>query len=169
VLVGHSLGGLFTLLYARTYPEQVAGLVLVDAFSPNIPKLFGAGWPAYERVLADPGIPQAKEPGFEVINIDRSVAELEAAAPLRQGLPLVVLSKTEPFPLPQSAKGVPATKLERIWNEIQDQLVTLEPNTPHIIATGSDHYIQVCQLDLVIAATRLVTARAEPQMAARGT
>ncbi|HKO84744.1 MAG TPA: hypothetical protein VJ140_09310, partial [Actinomycetota bacterium] len=31
VLAGHSNGGLFTLLYASTYPRQVAGLVLIDA------------------------------------------------------------------------------------------------------------------------------------------
>ena len=31
VLVGHSLGGLYMSLYARTYPEEVAGLILVDS------------------------------------------------------------------------------------------------------------------------------------------
>jgi pimeloyl-ACP methyl ester carboxylesterase len=31
VLVGHSLGRLFVRLYAATYPDEVAGLVLVDA------------------------------------------------------------------------------------------------------------------------------------------
>jgi pimeloyl-ACP methyl ester carboxylesterase len=34
VLAGHSNGGLFTLLYASTYPRQVAGLVLIDAVHP---------------------------------------------------------------------------------------------------------------------------------------
>jgi pimeloyl-ACP methyl ester carboxylesterase len=33
VLVGHSYGGLIVRLYASTYPEDVAGLVLVDALS----------------------------------------------------------------------------------------------------------------------------------------
>jgi pimeloyl-ACP methyl ester carboxylesterase len=31
ILTGHSLGGLYTLLYARTYPEDVAGMVLLDS------------------------------------------------------------------------------------------------------------------------------------------
>ena len=31
VLVGHSLGGVVVRLYASTYPDEVAGLVLVDA------------------------------------------------------------------------------------------------------------------------------------------
>lgn len=35
ILVGHSLGGLYTQYYARRYPEQVAGIVLVDAVHPE--------------------------------------------------------------------------------------------------------------------------------------
>ena len=35
VLVGHSLGGVFAQYYARTYPQQVAGLVLVDSVHPR--------------------------------------------------------------------------------------------------------------------------------------
>jgi len=31
ILVGHSLGGLFAQYYARTYPEQIAGIILVDS------------------------------------------------------------------------------------------------------------------------------------------
>lgn len=36
VLVGHSLGGLFSQLYARAYPNQVSGMVLVDPPTPNL-------------------------------------------------------------------------------------------------------------------------------------
>jgi pimeloyl-ACP methyl ester carboxylesterase len=35
LLVGHSWGGLSARVYARTYPDEVAGLVLVDAVPPN--------------------------------------------------------------------------------------------------------------------------------------
>jgi pimeloyl-ACP methyl ester carboxylesterase len=36
VLVGHSLGGLIVRLYANTYPEEVVGLVLVDALPDGL-------------------------------------------------------------------------------------------------------------------------------------
>jgi pimeloyl-ACP methyl ester carboxylesterase len=36
VLVGHSYGGLVVRLYASTYPEDVAGLVLVDALTEGL-------------------------------------------------------------------------------------------------------------------------------------
>ena len=35
VLVGHSLGGLYMQLFARAYPDEVKGLVLVDAMYPR--------------------------------------------------------------------------------------------------------------------------------------
>jgi pimeloyl-ACP methyl ester carboxylesterase len=35
VLVGHSLGGLYMQLFARKYPDEVAGLVLVDSTHPT--------------------------------------------------------------------------------------------------------------------------------------
>jgi pimeloyl-ACP methyl ester carboxylesterase len=38
VLVGHSLGGLYMQLFARRYPQEVKGLVLVDALYPRVVK-----------------------------------------------------------------------------------------------------------------------------------
>lgn len=38
ILVGHSLGGLYMQLFARRYPEEVSGLVLVDPLLPGIVK-----------------------------------------------------------------------------------------------------------------------------------
>lgn len=160
VLVAHSLGGLFALLYARTHPSQVQGLVLVDAFAPTVPALFGENWPAYRSVLTKPGTSEDDKPGFEMIDVDRSVAQLSATPPLRPGLPLVVISKTEPFPLPPDVSGFTPEQLEQVWTQAQDQLTALEPDTPHVVATGSDHYVQVRQPDVVIAAARLVIHRA---------
>jgi len=54
VLVGHSLGGLIALLYARTYSSYVRGIVFVDALSPTLPIQLGALWPLYLRLLTPP-------------------------------------------------------------------------------------------------------------------
>jgi pimeloyl-ACP methyl ester carboxylesterase len=35
VLVGHSLAGLYSCIYAKRYPEEVAGMVLVDSSHPD--------------------------------------------------------------------------------------------------------------------------------------
>src|SRR5437660_4774496 len=48
VLVGHSLGGLVARVYARQYPDEVAGMVFVDhAFAPG-PLTF-SGTPSSDR------------------------------------------------------------------------------------------------------------------------
>ena len=36
VLVGHSMGGLYMQLFARRYPGELAGVVLVDAVYPGV-------------------------------------------------------------------------------------------------------------------------------------
>jgi len=49
VLAGHSLGGLIVRLYASQYPDEVAGLVLVDGMPPDLPASGLALLPAAER------------------------------------------------------------------------------------------------------------------------
>lgn len=36
VFVGHSLGGLFVCEYAAQYPDDIAGVVLIDATHPDL-------------------------------------------------------------------------------------------------------------------------------------
>src|SRR5205823_6071600 len=100
------------------------------------------------------------DPTFERVDIRASVAEIERAPPLPQ-VPLVVITKGKPFAHPP---GPPPTgfnfeDLEHLWPIGAEMLVQLEPETPHIIATGSDHYVHVNDPDLVIAAIRLVIQR----------
>jgi pimeloyl-ACP methyl ester carboxylesterase len=159
ILVGHSLGGLFMRLYAQTYPDQVIGLVMVDTFPIELRALFGSQWPAYQRVMNNPLPEFADNSAFEQIDVDKSIAQIAQAPPLHK-MPLVLLTKTEPFAQPPNAGGLSFTDLERFWIKGAEDLVKLEPDTPHIFATGSDHYIQVHQPDLVIQAIRLVIERA---------
>jgi pimeloyl-ACP methyl ester carboxylesterase len=162
VLVAHSLGGLFARLYAQTYPDQVRALLFLDSFPAQIPALMGPQWPAYERLLDHP-LPQfAASPTFEVIDIPASVGQIAGAAPF-PAIPVAVVTKTEPFPLPPDAPAGLGPTLDRVWPQGALDLVALRPQTPHIIATGSDHYVQVHQPDLVIAtATLLIDRSAQP-------
>jgi len=57
--------------------------------------------------------------------------------------------------------GLAPADLERNWLKGAEYLVKLEPDTPHILATGSDHYIQIHQPDLVIQSIRLIIDRAK--------
>jgi pimeloyl-ACP methyl ester carboxylesterase len=159
VLVAHSMGGLFIRLYAQTYPDQVIGVVLVDAFPAELPALFGAQWLSYRQVLDKP-LPQfASNPDFEQVNVETSVAQIKKASPLRR-MPLVVLTKGKAFARPAGPDTFDFALLERLWPEGAEDLVKLEPESPHIFATDSDHFIQIHQPDLVMQAIKLVIDRA---------
>jgi pimeloyl-ACP methyl ester carboxylesterase len=50
VLAGHSAGGIYVLNFAHLYPEQVAGVVLLDSMHPEqYTKI--AGWPAFHEMF----------------------------------------------------------------------------------------------------------------------
>jgi pimeloyl-ACP methyl ester carboxylesterase len=162
VLAAHSLGGLFARLYAQTHPDQVAGVVFVDAFSATVPAVFGARWPIYRDAYLDavpPGTVLA-DPRSEKIDIDASATQV-LTGPAFPPVPIDVLTKTEPFQttLPPPP-GLGVADLNRLYEGAQADLVALRPNTPHIIATGDAHYIQWQSPDLVVSATDLVDGRA---------
>lgn len=69
--------------------------------------------------------------------------------------------ETEPFARPSNLEGFSFAELERLWPQGAEDLVKLEPDTPHTFATGSDHYIQIRQPDLVEQAIRLVLDRVQ--------
>jgi pimeloyl-ACP methyl ester carboxylesterase len=164
VLVGHSVGGLINLYFAQTYRREVRGIVLVDALGTAIKRLLGPLWPRYARLVNFPGGPLQNMPGWETLDVDGAFRAVQGAKPLPR-MPLAVISKTEPFGVP----GLPndfAIALEKAWAIMQDRLVSLEPQTPHILATGSDHNIQIHDPDLTTSVIRLiwdrVRARHEP-------
>jgi pimeloyl-ACP methyl ester carboxylesterase len=160
VLVAHSLGGLFARLYASSYQDDVAGLVLVDAWPEAMPKLLGPDqWAAYVT-LSDPA-PPGLESYRELESIDFGAAsermEQEAARRPLFGLPLFVLSRAKPVALPPNVPaGFSQAGFEAAWREGQDELAALLPDAHHVIAAESDHYIQIEQPDLVIDAVRAV-------------
>lgn len=158
LLVAHSMAGVIDRYFAATYRREVRGMVLVDAFAPAIKRLMGRFWPRYDHLLNFPGTPLEQQPGWETLNVNGAIRAVQQARPLPR-MPLAVISKTEQFALgPDFPKDV-ASQLLRAWPVAQDTLVGLEPQTPHILATGSDHYVQIRDPDLVTGTIRLIFDR----------
>jgi pimeloyl-ACP methyl ester carboxylesterase len=182
VLVGHSLGGIIIRLYAATYPEEVVGLVLVDASHEEQTVRFQAAltpeqWAAFERLQQQALSDLADDPGVERIDLDASFAQLRTAVadqPL-PSLPLVVLTRGVPVSaeLPPELRSAlppdfPFDTFDTVWQELQAELAALAPDARHVVAAESGHYIQLQQPELVIdAIQQVVDAVRDPSTWAR--
>jgi pimeloyl-ACP methyl ester carboxylesterase len=161
LLVGHSFGGLIVRLYADQFPDEVAGMVLLDvphpeqslrelqilpAPSPHEPVAVTASRAMLSTEWSDPFS------NCEGMDRAASAAQVRATGHLGQ-LPLVVITAgkdewEEGFP-PEIARA-----MEHDWMAMQQELAALSHNNTHIIATESTHDIQDCQPDLVIDVIR---------------
>jgi pimeloyl-ACP methyl ester carboxylesterase len=163
VLAGHSFGGLLARFYAATYPEEVVGLVLIDAYSEAA---LAALSPAFQSVwLATNFVPPpdllAAYPTYERIDLVAATSAMTQAAavqPLRP-MPLAALSAGvigEPgaeqtdIPAGYSEALVAANRASQAFN------ASLVPNAREFFASTSGHYIQGEQPALVIEAIRQV-------------
>lgn len=159
VLVGHSFGGLLVRLYAATYPDEVVGMVLVDAYSEQVPSLLTpAEWASYQRVISAVSPEVDGYPDYETFDFGAASAAMAAAAaahPLGD-IPLVVLAHGQPFGLTEDELGFSPERLEEVWRAAQEGLARLTPDARFEVATESAHYIQLQQPGLVIDAVRQV-------------
>jgi pimeloyl-ACP methyl ester carboxylesterase len=168
VLVGHSYGGLIVRLYASIYPEDVSGLVLVDALTEGLRDAETPEQWAIQRKLMEGDIRESSVlyPALERNDPDRSFDQVRAAPPLRP-LPLVVLSADRAWgpqiPSMIAAGVLPANVppdfgyvTDAAQKQAQDRLAKLTPNAKHITNTNSGHEIHKEHPQLVIDSIREV-------------
>jgi formylglycine-generating enzyme required for sulfatase activity len=149
ILVGHSLGGMYMLLYTHQYPNEVVGLVLVDSSHPD----------SFERNLAvmPPESPDDSESvqfyreWFSTTDKDPTLKPEHLVPGSLGDLPLVVLT----VPDKQRADDVPvelSAQFDQIWVELHEGLALMSSNSTHIIVEDSSHFIQHDQPQVVIEA-----------------
>lgn len=153
VLVAHSLGGLYAELFARRYPAEVAGAVLVDPRTHD----FGA------RCVAAAGAAACAPPAdlpphdrAEVEGEPATVREIAEAGPMPP-IPLIVLTRSE-------AGG--DTAIFRAWQASQRALAAETPRGREVIVPNTTHYIQRDAPAAVVAAIREVVDSARAAVAA---
>jgi pimeloyl-ACP methyl ester carboxylesterase len=169
VLAGHSFGGMYMQTYAARYPEEVAGVALVD--SSTDPDQFSQRSEARD----------SNEPQEQSLAVVPQLAQLGVSLLARLGV-LRLLSKLDPAPpeLPQQQRAqidaltpstrqvtttaleflaptqtlrlgsqgslgnkplavITAGKSEPSWLEQQDKLATLSSNSIHRVVKGATH------------------------------
>jgi pimeloyl-ACP methyl ester carboxylesterase len=146
ILVGHSLGGLYMQYFARNYPREVAGLLLVDSthWHQGLSVDSSANTPYMGRTAVTLFMPwiMRREIG------DSTVAGQQVhASPQAEGFPTIVLSSTRG---PQGESGADRALTE----SLQDEIAADFPAADHVRVADSGHYIQRDHPEVVVAAAR---------------
>ncbi len=138
ILVGHSLGGLYLQLFAREYPKEVEGMVLVDSMSP---------W----QTEIDP-LPSIHSSYYAEANGIRLSQKEVAAASSFPPIPLIVISATK-HKISDTQYASSAQEAE--WASWQNQLSGLSP-APEVqhVSINTLHDVQNHAPWFVIAAIR---------------
>jgi pimeloyl-ACP methyl ester carboxylesterase len=155
VIVGHSLGGAFSRVFASENRDEVVGLVMIDTFDPDLQEdwihpLLGSLRPEYEATL------DALRATVEVVDsLDWPTSEEQLRESSVDGLPIESL--VAPRYEPRLSEAVNAA-IEAAW---QDAAESLSPGlVTRTIAWGAGHIVQVDRPDLVIEAVRRMVDRA---------
>ena len=126
VLAGHSFGGLYILTFAANYPDQVAGMVLLDSTAPasaQTPQTTTGSYSFFGRVSALlPGTV-----GSFINEFRQGAMAMQQAASLTDfaNKPLIVIT---------AGRGHDAE-----WMFAQDKLATLSTNSRHRLVADATH------------------------------
>jgi pimeloyl-ACP methyl ester carboxylesterase len=144
VLAAHSYGGLVARLFAHQYPTEVAGMVLVDSFSPELREAMPDLWPSWIAWNTTPDAIVEDYPDYERVDFDTALDEIVANRTIPP-MPLVVLTADKPYPAP-TQPGIPVN-INTVTRAAQDvsqrQVAQLVPGAEHITKTDSGHDIML--------------------------
>lgn len=155
IVVGHSLGGAFGRVFAGTYRAETVGVVLVDAFNPDLE--VDRIHPLLEPLRAEY---EARLDGLrayvtQVDSLDWATSEAQLRATSLAGLPIEVLVAPRGEPRLDQATN---TAIAEAWRTAFE---SLSPgHVVHTVAWGAGHEIQIDRPDLVIESARRLVALA---------
>jgi pimeloyl-ACP methyl ester carboxylesterase len=158
VLVGHSLGGLYANLFARLHPQEVAGVLMLEATHPRDHEVLRMDEAQIVRSLRK--VLQLPEGLFrenlhsEVEAVGHVVQEVRAAGPFPE-VPVAVVTGGMPPP-----KWIMAHEALEARLAHQRELARLSPLGEHTVARKSGHFPQLSEPQLVLDALAKLLSRA---------
>ncbi|HSH91668.1 MAG TPA: alpha/beta hydrolase [Ramlibacter sp.] len=168
VLVGHSLGGLYAQLFARLYPQEIAGVLFIEATHPlDDEEQLPEQEPQLSRALAKVfSLPQwlfRENLHSELHAVSHTVQEVESAGPFPEVPVTVITGGTRPPKWLMSERVLLARRVH------QEALARLSPRGVQVIAAKSGHFPQVSEPELVLDELEKLVARIGGQQVAHPT
>ncbi|MBK1793256.1 alpha/beta hydrolase [Devosia sp. WQ 349] len=170
VLAAHSYGGFIARSFAGLYPEDVVGLVLVDALSEGFEAaLSEEQFAAWKATTAVPDEDIALYPGIERLDFDAVMQQMRESAPLTE-MPLVVLSADRRYgaewegmiesgALPPDTPVDLGYAIDAAQQASQSFQANLLDGAKHITETHSGHDIPHENTGLVVETIRGIVAK----------
>ena len=149
LVVGHSLGGAFGRVFGAENREEIAGVVLVDTFDPDLQEdwihpLLGPLRSEYEH-----GLDGLRDTVSAVDSLDWPTSEAQLRESSIAGLPVEVLTAPRSEPRLSAAQNV---EIAKAWESAYQ---SLSPGmVRRTIAEGAGHNVHIDRPDLVIDAVR---------------
>jgi pimeloyl-ACP methyl ester carboxylesterase len=173
VLVGHSYGGRIARVYAKAYPREVVGMVLIDPGTldddPRFPPQWHKELAAEERLitvarwLAPFGVVRLFRPRMEYYDLppQQAAASDSFGVTTRywqtiidqyRAMPQTLAQEREvtslgSIPLIVVSATVPDDESRRVWTEINGELAELSTNGVHRVVQGATHESLVWEID----------------------
>ena len=146
VLVGHSLGGLYMQYFARNFPDEVSGLVLIDSthWNQGLHLDNAANTPYAGRTAVTLFMPWIMR---RELGDSETAGEQVHASPTPRSIPTIVLSST----LALQGETPPSRANSA---RMQDEIAADYPNSRHVRVEDSGHYIQRDRPEVVVHAIR---------------
>jgi pimeloyl-ACP methyl ester carboxylesterase len=145
VLVGHSFGGLNVRMFSVLFPEEVAGVLLVDATHELYERLSLRAMTGEELVRQQSWVrllPLAAQGELEAL--PRSSVEV-ARSGWVASVPTIVLTGAERPERPE---------LARLWLQLQRELGARPGVVEHVVAQDSGHRLQHDKPELILESIR---------------
>jgi pimeloyl-ACP methyl ester carboxylesterase len=182
------MGGYDVRLYTSMYPQEVVGMILIDASHPDQENRFPAelknmegSWQRESQFIAYTmlfGVPRvlglceqgaidraadcngrtARERLAEIRAFPESAAQAASTGPFGD-LPLAVLSHDPNKPSNDLPPDL-AKSVNQLWEVMQEDLAHLSTRSTRVVAKNSGHYIQMDRPDVVIDAVRNIVDQA---------